>query len=1184
MTRYLLKIYDFLLGHQRLCLISFLLITSGLLILFLRLNFNEDISAFLPLDERQQKSMQVYQDVSGASRILAIFQSTDTTDSAPDLIVTAIDDYLAEIERVDTAHAIKNIVSEVDIETISELTDFVYQNIPYFLSDADYERIDSLLASPNYIAEQLEADKQMLMFPTSGMLAANLQKDPLNLFSPVVARLNRGQSGAVETYDGRIFTSDMRRGVVMMESPYGNSETQHNALLIKQLDEIAASVEASNPQVTLHYIGGPAIAVANASQIKQDSVLSSVIALLLIVLLLVTVFRRPWNILLIVISVGWGWLFAMAMLSIIHDNVSLIVVGISSIILGIAVNYPLHLIAHTAHTQSMRQVLREIIAPLIIGNITTVGAFLALVPLQAAALRDLGIFSALILAGTIFFVVIYLPHAVARPRQERPMAPWLAWLSNIQIENKSWVTWAVVALTLVFGYFSLHTRFDADMSHINYMTDEQKADFDYMRQMTSGESNRLRCLYVVTEGENLDQALQESERLQPALQKIANSLDTSAVASCLQFIPSLAEQQRRLAQWNSLISKYKDTLKNTLNTEATNAGFHPQAFDEFQAILKTNFTPVTTDHFDQLRTVFVSNFSVDSLGGYYRVVTQLYVPENQLPEAKAQINALDGDHFTFDVPSMNSSMARSLSDNFNYIGWACGCIVFVFLWFSFGSLELALLSFLPMAVSWIWILGIMSVCDIQFNIVNIILATFIFGQGDDYTIFMTEGCCYEYAYRRRMPASYKSSIMVSALIMFIGIGTLIFAKHPALRSLAEVTIVGMFSVVLMAFLLPSLVFNWITRSHGQYRRRPLRIGPLARTWYCGTVWLSQLAVGYVIGIVLRRHPSVFHRFVTVVHRLDLKMMPGVKFRMSNPYGETLQKPCVIVSNHQSMLDPMFLMAWSPKILIVANERSSLNPVIRVMFRWLGFYTIRQSNFTAWKDSTLERDLERFRGYVAQGYSVAFFPEGERNPDSTILRCHKGPFYLAEKLGIDVLPVWLHGVNNLMPIGSFSCYAGTINMRIGRRIGPGDPLWSDSYTQMTRMVHRHLVEGYQRMCHELETASYFAPLVLDRYRYKGTEVMRDVKNSLRRNNNYSAVIDREQPAVVEVFHASWGEMPLLMALVHPSTRVIAYEADEEKRTLAKYAAEGIVTNIEYRDLADYVPSPQTDIITYDLEKL
>ena len=115
----------------------------------------------------------------------------------------------------------------------------------------------------------------------------------------------------------------------------------------------------------------------------------------------------------------------------------------------------------------------------------------------------------------------------------------------------------------------------------------------------------------------------------------------------------------------------------------------------------------------------------------------------------------------------------------------------------------------------------MGLLGINFNIVNVILATFIFGQGDDYTIFMTEGCQYEYATGRRMLASYQHSILLSALIMFIGMGSLILARHPALHSLAEVTIVGMFSVVVMAWLLPPFFFRWLTMKDGVRRRRPL---------------------------------------------------------------------------------------------------------------------------------------------------------------------------------------------------------------------------------------------------------------------------------------------------------------------------------------------------------------------------
>ena len=39
--------------------------------------------------------------------------------------------------------------------------------------------------------------------------------------------------------------------------------------------------------------------------------------------------------------------------------------------------------------------------------------------------------------------------------------------------------------------------------------------------------------------------------------------------------------------------------------------------------------------------------------------------------------------------------------------------------------------FMPMFISWLWILGLMGLLGIKFNVINIIISTFIFGLGDD---------------------------------------------------------------------------------------------------------------------------------------------------------------------------------------------------------------------------------------------------------------------------------------------------------------------------------------------------------------------------------------------------------------------------------------------------------------------
>lgn len=825
MTEFFLKIYDYMSAHRRGCAFSLIVLTLLLLVSISQLRYKEDIADFLPMDSNHQNALKVYQDIAGANKIFAIFQYRDSTKVNPDEMTEGIDRFVSNLTEADTAHSIQNLMAQVDMERMTELTDFVYSHIPYFLTEADYLRMDSLLSLPGYMNHQLEQDKQMLMFPVGGILSDNIQRDPLNLFTPVVQKLQRSDTHMnYEIYNGYIFSPDMQKAIVMMDSPFGASETENNARLTAMLKHCADKAVANSHHLEIHILGGPVIAVGNAQQIKSDSILSVLISVTLILALLFFSFRNIRNLLLIVVSIGWGWLFAMGGLSLFHDKVSVIVIGISSVILGIAVNYPLHFIAHLSHTPNKKKALREIVMPLLVGNITTVGAFLALVPLQSVALRDLGLFSSLLLIGTILFVLLYLPHAAKVT--EQPRLAFLDKLSNLTLESKPIFVAIIVVLTLVFGYFSLQTRFDSNMSHINYMTEEQKADMAYFSKMMTQETGNQK-VYAVSSASSLDAALDKSSQLQASLQKMVQSHLVEDNASCHQFVVSQKEQAHRLQLWETFVAKYQEMFRTELRKSMQQQGFASDSFDDFYALIHQKYPQRQTAFFAPLmKSVFASNLSVDSVAGKYNVINVLTVKDKDVKVVENQLESQDC--YGFDVMSMNSAIANHLSDDFNYIGFACGFIVFFFLWLSMGSIELAILSFIPMAVSWLWILGIMAIFNIQFNIVNIILATFIFGQGDDYTIFMTEGSMYEYAYRRKMLASYKHSIIISALIMFIGIGTLIVARHPALHSLAEVTIAGMFSVVLMAYIFPPLIFKFLVMKKGQYRKRPLSVSLLLR--------------------------------------------------------------------------------------------------------------------------------------------------------------------------------------------------------------------------------------------------------------------------------------------------------------------------------------------------------------------
>ncbi len=747
-----LRIYDYLKTHKRIRLSILIVVTLLMALLASRLSFKEDISDFLPLDSVERNNMEVFQNISGASEIVVLFDNPGNAQR----VTEAIGCFRQALDSLDTNHWTDDAIWIIDTEGIDSVRTFIYDHIPYFLTAADYARIDSMLSDDGYVAKALERDIEMLMLPSGGFVQDNLAKDPLGLFSPVYDRLHGMQrESAFELVDGYIFTPDMSRAFVTIRSPFGNSETGRNGQLLDIISDAMNIAGNKCPDVNTHITGGPVIAVGNASQIRKDSLLAFSLAAVLILLIMFYAFRSVTNIILTAATILWGFLFALAGMSLIHTEISLIVLGISSIIMGIAFNYPLHLINHLSHQPDIRQAIKEIISPLIIGNVTTVGAFMALIPLQSTALRDLGIFASLMLLGTILFVLRFLPHYVRSDNRHRNTAA-LDMLSKVQLDTKRPFVCLVAILTLVLAFFAFQIEFDSDIANINYMTPEQRQDMKYFRSLAAPSQDSTTTVYALSD------------------------ID--------------------LESWNSMIGKYEPIFSHRLDSVAAGYGFTPGAFDDFKGIVRKQYGNLPLQSSVPIvSALLLENFY--NAGGKTVRIEKMQVPDRNVSEVESRVEG------SFDIKSINSSLASRMTDEFNYIGLVCSAIVFIFLWYSFSNIRLAILAFIPMAVSWIWILGIMGMTGIQFNIVNIILATFIFGQGDDYTIFMAEGCRYEHATGKPMLASYKSSIILSALIMFAGIGVLVFASHPAMYSLGIVTVVGMASVVLMSFVVTPVLYR-----------------------------------------------------------------------------------------------------------------------------------------------------------------------------------------------------------------------------------------------------------------------------------------------------------------------------------------------------------------------------------------
>ena len=883
MWRLAMRIYEWLSARPA---AKWWILSATLLLLTLpliNLQYKENIAEFIPQSGNYLERMEVFQQMSSADKTFVLFSIKNEAqeqnaplfaeeqkapldaqeqnapllaeeENAP-LLAEAVDLFAERLAAADSSHLVKEIVKEVDYERYKALIPFIYSHIPYLLSAEDIAKTDSLLSTPGFIEERLMERSAELMLPTGSFLSSSFEWDPLGLFSSVAeTQLSTSSIPNCALYNGHIFTPDWRYALCIIASEGDPNESSTNKRLINLIEQ-AAKIDG----ITAEHIGAPSIAVGNATRIKRDSILALSLALLLITILLYFTLKSLRDLLLIVATLAFGWLCGLSAVALAEQSVSMIVVGIASIILGIAANYPLHLITHTYHCRGrVGESLRQVVSPLITGNITTVGAFCALIPLNSPALRDLGIFAAAMLVGTILFTIVILPHLIKhKASASAPQTctadasapasgiPAACRRANIWKRAQTPLIIAATLATLVLGYFGASTRFNPNLQEINYMTQRQRELMQQLSSLADLPSGR-ETLYIYNSNaaeelagtpareaaavpaqmaaavpaqmpaDTNESLLQGAESIYEALIGMPELRNAGAeVSSIAQIVPSKRSQQQRLEAWGRLMERHRQNLAERLPKAAESAGFAGNAFSNFFSVIEKEYEIIEPTSFAQL----LAGRGASMFKEGERCVTTVTLPQEAGDSLQSLISSKVAGLFEgsgqrvslFNVKELSSAISESLSADFNYIGLSCSLIVFIFLWLSLRRLSYAIIAFMPMVVSWIWILGIMNLFGIEFNLVNIILATFIFGQGDDYSIFITEGLIYEDKYGKKIIGSFRESIYISAAIMFIGMGTLIVAKHPALSSLGEITVLGMAAVVLFSCTLPPMLFRLFRR-------------------------------------------------------------------------------------------------------------------------------------------------------------------------------------------------------------------------------------------------------------------------------------------------------------------------------------------------------------------------------------
>lgn len=796
------NLYHAIQKHKKLFYVVLILVFGGLIWTASQIRFDEDISKLIPANSENEQLQKVLKTAQFSDKIIIhIKRETDGN-------LQNITDYAQQFLDSLTEHSslyVKDVQGYIEDEAIFETLDFVFENVPLFLSDDDYSSISNKL-QPDTLAKLTEDNYKILISPTGMVAKKTIVKDPLGISIMALQHLKQlGFNEDFELKDGFLVSKDGNHLLLFITPQFSSSDTDKNQVFSEQLYQFQEQLnEEYNGKITSELFGGTLIAVANAKQIKTDIQLTVSIALVVLLLLFMFFYRKLTIPLILLVPTLFGGVLSVAILYLLRGEISAISLGIGAVLLGVTLDYSLHILTHIRNNVNINNLYADVTKPILMSSVTTALAFLCLLFIDSQALQDLGIFSAISVLGASVFALLFIPQVYkAAAIKADAKATVLDAIAAYHFHKNKWVVGFIVLLLIASALTYNKVSFNNDISKLNYQPKHLKdaeVNLDHLTNETS------KSLYIIAFGDTMQQALETNDALYLQLQQLEAEQKIISFNSVGSLVTSQASQQNKIDRWNAFWSNEKiDQTERELIQSGITYGLKPTAFQEFYTLLKKDFTPLEKEDFETLNTMPLNDFIAEK-DGFYTITSLVKVEDNQIAFVKNTFKNAQNS-MVIDRQNINETLLGHLKSDFNNLIGYCFMVVLLLLLLFYRNWKLTLVTVVPIMITWFITIGIMGLFHMEFNIFSILISTFIFGLGVDYSIFMTNGLQNHNEHDPHTLNTYKTSVLLSVITTILGIGVLILAKHPALYSISIVSIIGILSAMLIAFTIQPLLYK-----------------------------------------------------------------------------------------------------------------------------------------------------------------------------------------------------------------------------------------------------------------------------------------------------------------------------------------------------------------------------------------
>jgi len=535
-----------------------LLMTLAASQLLFRTQLQMDMSAFMPKARDQVQQMLLQQLEQGPAARLWMLALTN----APAEVLADISGKLAH--KAAESPLVTQVLNGSML--LDEVTRHRLSEYRYLLSD----RMNSDSFSQQGLAQMFSELLQVLRSPLSTFSTQLSQSDPGGEYLHILRSIGAMGSAPALKHDVW-FNETGDQALLLLQSRASGTDLDAQLELRRQLllwmhqlskDDVVAQA------VVLNMGGVPLISLETREHIRQTSQRLSVLATLFMLAFMFFVYRQPRKLLLTALPLLSGVLMGAACVSWWFAGIHGITLAFGITLLGVAVDYPVHLLSHQRIKERLEQTAQRIWPTLALSVLSTVLGFSVMLWTDFPGLAQLGLFSVCGLLTAVLVTRYLLPVLAASVPVSYDSVDKAISAASASLSRAGWASGKtrlllVFALTLVMAWIVQGKDFwSTDIQALSPVPADVRLADQQMRQAMGAPEP---AYVMLLSADSVQQLLMKQEQMQPLLAEAVAQKTIRGADYAARVLPSEQSQlQRRswIPQREKLTADLDAALKN----------------------------------------------------------------------------------------------------------------------------------------------------------------------------------------------------------------------------------------------------------------------------------------------------------------------------------------------------------------------------------------------------------------------------------------------------------------------------------------------------------------------------------------------------------------------------------------------------------------------------------------------